>query len=101
MTKLWHSIVRRFFPGTIEEYYATRKMRGHEFKTYGRQANYIAGSLFFAVPLLIVTFANLGFVARALLLLLSVWGMACIRDAIEEHYCLLLLRRSSGNVSKV
>jgi hypothetical protein len=38
---------------------------------------------------------------RALLLLFSVWGMACIRDAIEEHYCLLLLRRDSANVLKV
>src|SRR5574340_502531 len=101
MTNPWHWIIRRFFPGTVEEYYATREMRRRQLKIYRRQANYIIGYTFFAVPLLIIAFFDVASWARTLLALLSVWGTACVRDAIEEHYCLLLLRRESAAIRKV
>lgn len=92
MTKLWHWVVARFFPGSIDEYYATREMRREHSKIYRRQANYIVGCLFFIAPLLALAFWDIAPWARKLLVLLCVWGFACIKDAIEEHYCLRLLR---------
>jgi hypothetical protein len=95
MTNLWHAFIQRFFPGSVEEYYATREMRRQHLRIYGRQANYIIDCIFFLAPLLIFAFCSVASWARPFLILLSVWGVACVKDAIEEHYCLLLLRRES------
>ena len=92
MKTLWHRFITRFFPGTVEEYYATRELRRREFPKYCRLPFYIIGSIFYLVPMLVLLFSGLVPLSAKLLLLLSMWGMACIKDNIVEHFCLLILR---------
>jgi hypothetical protein len=92
MKTLWHRFIARFFPGSVEEYYATRELRRREFPNYCRQPFYVIGSICYLAPMLVLFFSEIIPFAAKLLLLLSVWGMACVKDNMVEHYCLLILR---------
>jgi hypothetical protein len=92
MKTLWHRFILRFFPGTVEEYYATRELRRQEFPKYCRLPFYIIGSICYLVPMFILLFSDLVPLKAKVLLLLSIWGMACMKDNTVEHYCLLILR---------
>jgi hypothetical protein len=84
--------IARFFPGTVEEYYATRELQRREFPKIRRLPFYIIGSICYLVPTLVLLFSGLIPFKAKLLLGLSIWGMVCMKENMVEHYCLLLLR---------
>ena len=94
MQKLWQRIIAQFFPGTLEEYYAAREIHRAETKVYRRQPQFILGQICFGLPLLILAFSDLLPLAGKLLLLPVIFGFVFLRDTVEEHYCLVLLRRN-------
>ena len=100
MKTLRQWLVARFYPGTLEEFYAAREIQRREFRTYGRQPQFILGAVCFLAPMLfLVFFGGLPIVYKALLLLAG-YGVACIRETIAEHYSLQLLRRDRKQTEK-
>ena len=89
-------LVARFYPGTLEEFYAAREIQRREQRTYVRRFTFVVGFLAFFIPMLIVLFAGAVPLIYKILLFVAVWGVACVRETITEHYSLQLLRRDRG-----
>lgn len=99
MKTLWHRFIACVFPGTVEEYYATRALQRHEFPKIRRLPFYIIGAICFLVPTFILLLSSLIPETAKLLLMLSIWGHICVKENIVEHYCLLLLRGHDSSQS--
>ena len=100
MKTLRHWLIARFYPGTLEEFYAAREIQSREFKVYCRQFQFILGAVCFLLPMFfLLLLSSLPFGYKALLFL-SVYGVACLRETISEHYSLQLLRRDRKEATK-
>ena len=86
-------LVARFYPGTLEEFYAAREIQRREQRTYIRRFTFILGFFAFVVPMLIIAFSGAVPLRYKILLFVAAWGVACVRETITEHYSLQLLRR--------
>jgi hypothetical protein len=100
MKTLRHWLVARFYPGTLEEFYAAREIQRRERRVYRRQTQFIVGAIAIIVPALFVVFSGILRLRYAALLLLAIWGVGCIRETIEEHYTLQMLRRERASSEK-
>lgn len=89
-------LVARFYPGTLEEFYAAREIQRREQRTYVRRFTSILGFLAYAVPTLIIAFSPSVPWRYKVLLFVAAWGVGCARETITEHYSLQLLRRDRG-----
>jgi polyferredoxin len=89
-------LVARFYPGTLEEFYAAREIQRREQRTYIHRLTFIVGFFAFLIPMLIILFSGAVPLLYKILLFVAVWGVACIRETITEHYSLQLLRRDRG-----
>lgn len=97
MKQIWHWIILRLFPGTLDEYYAGQEINRREEKIYRRQPQYIIGATLFALPLFFLLISDVLAWPWKLLALPITFGAICIRDTVAEHYALLLLRREREN----
>jgi len=97
MESLRHWLVARFYPGTLEEFYAAREIQRREQRVYLRRATFIVGFLAFAIPMLIILFSGAVPLRYKILLVFAIWGVACVRETITEHYSLQLLRRDRSS----
>jgi hypothetical protein len=88
--------VARFYPGTLEEFYAAREIQRREQRSYIRRSTFIVGFLAFFIPMLIVLFSGAIPLLYKILIFVAVWGVACIRETITEHCSLQLLRQDRG-----
>ena len=88
---IWHRFVLLLFPGSLDEYHEARKIHYSEIRTYRRQLQYVVGAFLFFLPLVYLLITLDDWFVRGLIIL-TIFGEICIRDALSEHYCLVLHR---------
>ncbi len=89
--RIWHRFVLLVFPGSLEEYYEARKIHFSEIREYRKRFQYVLGAFLFFLPLIYLLITLDNWLTRGLILLM-IFGEACIRDTVSEHYCLVLHR---------
>ncbi len=100
MTRTRNWLIHHFYPGTIEEFYAAREIQRREKKICNRQIQFIVGIIAIGVPMFVLIRSDILPISYKVLCGVAIWGIACIREAITEHYSLQLLRRERAEQNK-